>query len=133
MTKCTLFDQVFAKLQCSFRKGFSAEQCLIHIIKKWRKFLDTGGHVGVPVTNLSKAFDCVNHQLLIAKVNPYGVDTNSLYILAYYFEKRKQKTKVGGSCSNFDDNLCGVLLVSILGRHYYLTYPSVIYFLELEI
>ena len=103
------------------------------MIKKWRKYLDNGGHVGVPLTDLSKAFDCVNHQLLIAKVNAYGVDTNSLYFLASYLEERKQKTKVGGSCSNFDDNLCGVPLASILGRHYYLTYPSVIYFLELEI
>ena len=38
------FDQIFWKLQCGFRKVFSVEQCLIHMIEKWRKYLDTGGH-----------------------------------------------------------------------------------------
>ena len=76
------FDQIFSKLQCCFRKGFSAEQCLIHMIEKWRTYLDTGGHGSALLTDFSKAFDCVNHQLLIAKLNAYGIDTNSLYFLA---------------------------------------------------
>ena len=62
-----------------------------------------------------KAFDCINHQLLIAKLNAYGVDTNSLYFLASYLEKRKQRTKVNGSYSNFDDIFSGVPQGSILG------------------
>ena len=61
------------------------------------------------------AFDCIDHQLLIAKLNAYGVDTNSLYILASYLEKRKQRTKVNGSCSNFDDIFSGVPQGFILG------------------
>ena len=63
----------------------------------------------------SKAFDCIDHQLLIAKLNAYGVDTNSLYFLASYVEKRKQRTKVNGSYSNFDDIFNGVPQGSILG------------------
>ena len=39
------FDQIFSKLQCGFRKGFSAEQCLIHMIEKWWTYLDNGGHL----------------------------------------------------------------------------------------
>ena len=61
------------------------------------------------------AFDCIDHQLLIAKLNAYGVDTNSLYFLASYLEKRKQRTKVNGSYSNFDDIFSGVPQGSILG------------------
>ena len=38
------FDQIFSKLPCSFRKGFSAKQRLVHMIEKWRKYLDTSGH-----------------------------------------------------------------------------------------
>ena len=72
------FDQIFSKLQCGFRKGFSAEQCLIHMIEKWRTYLDAGGHGSALLTDFSKAFDCIDHQLLIAKLNAYGVDTNSL-------------------------------------------------------
>ena len=52
------FDQIFSKLQCGFRKGFSAEQCLIHMIEKCWKYLDTCGHGSALLTGLSKAFDC---------------------------------------------------------------------------
>ena len=38
------------------------------LIEKWRKFLDIGGHAGVLLTNPSKAFDCVDHQLLTSKL-----------------------------------------------------------------
>ena len=109
------FDQIFSKLQCGFRKGFSAEQCLIHMIEKWQTYLDIGGHGSALLTDLSKAFDCIDHQLLIAKLNAYGVDTNSLYFLASYLEKRKQRTKVNGSYINFDDIFSGVPQISKLG------------------
>ena len=79
------------------------------------KHLDTGGHGSALLTGLSKAFDCINHQLLISKLNAYGVDTNSLYFLASYLEKRKQRTKVNGSYSNFGDIFSGVPQGSILG------------------
>ena len=85
------------------------------MIEKWWRYLDTGGHGSALFTDLSKAFDCIDHQLLIAKLNAYGVDTNSLYFLASYLEKRKQRTKVNGSYSNFDDILSGVPQGSILG------------------
>ena len=102
------FNRIFSKLQCGFCKGFSAEQYLIHMIEKWRKYLDTDGHGRALLTDLSKAFDCIDRQLLIEKLNAFGVDTNSLYFLASYFEKRKQGTKVNGSYSNFDDIFSGV-------------------------
>ena len=53
--------------------------------------------------------------MLIAKLNAYDVDTNSLYFLASYLEKRKQRTKVNGSYSNFDDIFKGVPQGPILG------------------
>ena len=70
------FNTMFSNSQCGFRKGFNAEQCLIHMIEKWRKCLDTGGHGAALLTDLSKAFDCIDYQLLIAKLNAYGVDRN---------------------------------------------------------
>ena len=53
MTKCTLFDQIFSKLQFGFRKCFNAEHCLIHTIEKWWKYLDTGCHGSALLTELS--------------------------------------------------------------------------------
>ena len=63
------FDSVFSKFQCGFRKGFNAQHCLLTIVEKRHKTLDEGGETGVVLTDLSKAFDCTDHNLLIAKLN----------------------------------------------------------------
>ena len=76
-----LFDQIFCKLQCGFHKGFNTEQCLINLIEKC--MYNSG-----PLTELFKAFDCIENQLLIAKLNAYGVDTNYLCFLASYLGAR---------------------------------------------
>ena len=68
------------------------------------------------LTDLSKYFACIDHQLLIIKLNVYGVDTNLLYLLASDLENRKQITKVNGPYNNSDNILCGVLQGFILGR-----------------
>ena len=59
------------------------------MIKKRRKYLNTGGHVSALLTDLSKGCDCNDHQLLIARLNVYVIDTNSLDFLASYLKKRK--------------------------------------------
>ena len=70
--------QIFSKYQCGFRKGYNAQHSLIAMTEKRRKFLDIGGHTGVPLTDLPKALDCINHELLIAKLHAYGLDTDAL-------------------------------------------------------
>ena len=51
-----------------FRKGHSTDQFLNIMIKRWKEALDKKKYVGAVLTNLSKAFDCINHKLLIAKL-----------------------------------------------------------------
>ena len=57
--------------------------------EKWRKSLDEGGAFGALLTDLSKAFDCLPHALLIAKLHAYRVDIPSLKLLYSYLTKRK--------------------------------------------
>ena len=63
------FDSVLSKFQCGFRKGFNAQHCLLTMVEKWPKTLDEGGETGAVLTDLSKTFDCIDHNLLIAKLN----------------------------------------------------------------
>ena len=60
------FQLRFSKYQCGFRQGFSTQQCLLAMIEKWKNCLDKGGVTGALLTDLSKAFDCLPHDLLIA-------------------------------------------------------------------
>ena len=50
-----------------------------------------GGHTGALLTDLSRAFDCIDHELLIAKLYAYGFDENSLYFLNLYLKRQKQR------------------------------------------
>ena len=71
------YSNLFSKFQCGFRKGFNAHHCLLEMIEKWRKMLYAGGDTGAVLTDLSKSFDCINHNLLIAKLNAYRFDKES--------------------------------------------------------
>ena len=72
------FEDVFSKYQCGFRKGYSAQHSLLIMIEKWKKVVDYGGVFGALLTDLSKAFDCIPHDLFIAKLEAYGFQTDEL-------------------------------------------------------
>ena len=70
---------------------------------------------GALLTDLSKVFHCLNHDLFIAKLHAYGLDIDSLNILQDYLSNRKQSTKVDSSYSSWEAMLSGVPQGSILG------------------
>ena len=70
---------------------------------------------GALLTDLSKAFDCIDHELLIAKLYAYGFDKNSLYFIISYLKGRKRRTKINSSYSAFAEILFGVPQGAILG------------------
>ena len=65
----TYFDSVFSKFQCGFRNVFNEQHCLLTMVEKWCKTLDEGGKTGAVLADVSEAFDCTDHNLLIAKLN----------------------------------------------------------------
>ena len=71
-----------------YRKGFSAHQALISLIERWKKKLDQKGYGGAVLMDLSKAFDTLNHDLLLAKLHAYGFDRDSLKVLLSYLSNR---------------------------------------------
>ena len=73
------------------------------------------GIVGTLLMDLSKAYDCVNHDLIIAKLEAYGVGENSLRLIQNYLSQRQQRVKVGSSFSEWLEIILGILQGSILG------------------
>ena len=98
-----------------YRKGHSTEQCLTVMLEIWRKALDEKNSAGGILTDLSKAFDCLNHNLLIAKLEAYGFNISALEFVINYLKERKQRTKVSGSYSTWRELKFGVPQGSILG------------------
>ena len=87
-------DQILSKYQYDFRQGYNRQHCLLVIVEEWKESLNKGGLVGALLTDLYKAFDYINHDLLIAKLSGYGFDSHSLSFIVSYLNERKQRTKV---------------------------------------
>ena len=109
------FESILSKYQCGFRKGYSAQHCLISLIEKWKQAVDNGGAFGALMTDLSKAFDCLSHELLLAKLHAYGFDKKSLNLVNNYLSHRKQRIKINDAFSSWREILFGVPQGSILG------------------
>ena len=87
----------------------------MRLIEEWKKQLDMNYVVGAILMDLSKAFDCVPHDLIIAKLDAYGFDMSSLKFILSYLTNREQSTHINGKNSPFETILSGVPQGSILG------------------
>ena len=77
--------------------------------------MTTNGAFGALLTDLSRAFDCLPHELLIAKLDAYGFDKSSLKLIHSYLSNRKQRVKINDRYSSWSEILFGVPQGSILG------------------
>ena len=107
-------DQFLSKYQCVFRKGFNAQHYLLVMLQKWKNAVNTKKVFGAPLIDLSRAFDCFPHDLIIAKLNAYGFIL-ALNLIQNYLPNRRQRTKINNSSSPWSDILFGVPQGSILG------------------
>ena len=90
-------ENFFSKFQCGFRKGYSTQQSRTGLIEKWKSATDKGKSFGALLTGLSNAFDCLPHDLLIAKLHAYGFSLAALRLVRSYLSNRKQSTKINES------------------------------------
>ena len=105
----------FSPLLCGFRKGHSTQHALLKLLEDWRNKLDNKHIIGTVLCDLSKAFDTLPHDLLIAKLNAYGLEYDSLKLIYNYLTNRKQRCKVGSALSSWDEIKDGVPQGSVLG------------------
>ena len=88
---------------------------LKNLLKNWQNARDHNQKVGTLLMDLSKAYDTLPHDLLIAKLAAYGVEYCSLQFLYSYLTNRKQRVRVGSSLSEWLLIVLGVPQGSILG------------------
>ena len=98
-------------LLCGYREGYSTQHALLRLVENCKKALDEKINIGAVFINLSKAFDCLNHDLLIAKLDAYGFTRPALT----YLRDRKQRVKINGSYSEWRNINHGVPQGSVLG------------------
>ena len=85
------------------------------MIDKWKKAVDNNKAFGSLLTDLSKAFDCICHDLPVAKLHACGLSLPALKMIQDYLLNRKQRTKIGSSYSTWENIIPGVPQGSILG------------------
>ena len=85
------------------------------MIEKWKYATDKGKSFRALLTDLSKTFDCLPHELLIAKLHVYDFSLAALRLVHCYLCNRKQRTKINESYSSWQKILFGVLQGTILG------------------
>ena len=85
------------------------------MLEYWKSEVDKGKVFGALLTDLSKAFDCLSHEHLIAKLNAYGFSLPALKLVQNYLSKRQQITRINQSYSSWEEILFGVPQGSILG------------------
>ena len=107
-------NNLFYQRQFGFRKKHSTEHALINIVENVRNKMRNRIFTCGTFIDLEKAFDTVNHKILLEKLSYYGVKGNALYWLRDYLTNRKQCVILDES-SSYLPITCGVPQGSILG------------------
>ena len=114
-----------------FRKSHGTQNSLAVMLEKWERGLDKGECVSALFMDLSKAFDIINHDLLIAKLRAYGFSKEARKLMKSYLRNRKQKVRINDKFSSERDINAGVLQGSIDGLLLFnLFINNVIFFIE---
>ena len=111
----SFFDNIFTPFLSAYRKGFGCHDLLLKFIEQWKCYLDNNLYVGALLIDLSKAFDCLPHNLLICKLKAYGFSNSACKLMASYLSLRKQRVKMGEQRSSWHGLQKGVPQGSIMG------------------
>ena len=77
------FDKYFSPFISAYRKSYNTQQVLVCLLEEWREKLDKNFIMGGVLMDLSKAFDCIPHDLIIANLIAYGIEREDLRLIYY--------------------------------------------------
>ena len=99
----------------AYIKNYSTQHVITRLVEEWREHLDENFVAGAVLTDLYKAFDCIAHDLLIAKLGANGFSDTAMRYVYLYLSNRKQCVRINNTCSNYQKIISGVPQGSILG------------------
>ena len=114
--------EIIFSLQFGLRQKYSTTHALIHLTDKIRNEIDKSNYACGIFVDFQKAFNAVDHHILLKKLEYYGVRGISNKCFASYLSNRKQFVSINGYISNLADLKCGVPQGSILGPLLFLIY-----------
>ena len=100
------------------------------LIEKWKKNLDDKGYGGAILMDLYKAFDTLNHDVLIAKLSAYGFEYDALKLIYSYLTNRWHRTKINSALSSWHKLIQGVPQGSVLGLFLFNIYLNDLFYLS---
>ncbi len=109
-TNIILDDRISA-----YRKGYSCQYALLKFVEEWRKTLDNQEVPAALLMDLSKAFDAMPPDILVAKLYAYGMSQETVTLLASYLRNQKQRVKVRNCESDCEPLSKGVPQGFIMG------------------
>ncbi|PFX23234.1 putative RNA-directed DNA polymerase from transposon BS [Stylophora pistillata] len=108
------YSSILSDCLSSYRQFHSCETSLLRMTE-WRSMRDDGKLVGIVSMDLSKAFDVIQHPLLLTKLKAHGLDEDSCALLRDYLSNRQQRVKIGDTFSSWNIVKRGVPQGSVLG------------------
>ena len=115
-------NNIIVKNQSGFRRNHSTETSLLQSTEMWLKSMDQGKINGVIYLDLKKAFDTIDHQILLSKLQAYGIRDHTLKWFQSYLDQRKQICMLNNCKSGIETIRCGVPQGSNLGPLLFLIY-----------
>lgn len=112
-------NNLFTNCQFGFRKGLSTTTALLNLVDKSMQAFEKKESVALALCDLSRAFDCIPYDILINKLEFYGVENESINIIKSYLTGRKQYVSIRGLTSTLVNVSMGVPQGSILGPFFF--------------
>ena len=108
-------EKFLNQLLYGFSEAHTTQHAQFMLIQSWQKRLDESGFVRTILMDLSKAYDCLPHDLIATKIETFALTKQILQLISNYLSYHKQRTKIGSAHSVWANIICGIPQGSILG------------------